>query len=74
MNLKEAKEKVQAKFLESVFKDGQNSTACSLAVAAFRYHHIIKNYPGATVKPVLRWYLGQLAREYIRKVYKEARM
>ena len=73
MNLKEAKADAQAKFLDSVFKDGQNSIACSLAVAAFRHHHILKNYPGATVKPVLRWYLGQLAREYIRKIYKESR-
>lgn len=73
MKLKEAKAIAQAKFLKSVLKDGQNSTACSLAVAAFRYYHILKNYPGASVKPVLRWYLGQLAREYIKKVYKEAR-
>ncbi|MGD2091523.1 MAG: hypothetical protein PVH61_35450 [Candidatus Aminicenantes bacterium] len=73
MNLKEAKADAKVKFLKSVFKGGQNSTACSLAVAALRYHHILKNYPKASVKPVLRWYLGQLAREYIRKVYKNAR-
>lgn len=73
MNLKEAKADAKVKSLKSILKDGQNSTVCSLAVAAFRYHHILKNYPEATVKPVLRWYLGQLARDYIRKVFKEAR-
>jgi hypothetical protein len=73
MKLKEAKADAQVKFLKSVVKGGQNSTACSLAVAAFRHHHVLKNYPGASVKPSLRWYLGQLAKEYIRKVYKEAR-
>jgi hypothetical protein len=73
MNLKETKADAQAKFLKSVLKDGYNSVACSLAVAAFRHHHILKNYPKSSVKPVMRWYLGQLAREYIRKVYKEAR-
>lgn len=73
MNLKEAKADAQVKFLKSVLKDGPNSVACSLAVAAFRHHHVLKNYPESSVKPVMRWYLGQLAREYIRKVYKEAR-
>lgn len=73
MNLKEAKADAQAKFLKSVLKGGPNSVACSLTVAAFRHHHIMKNYPESSVKPVMRWYLGQLAREYIRKVYKEAR-
>ncbi len=73
MKLKEAKANAQVKMLKSVLKGGQNSTTCSLAVAAFRYHHVLKNYPKASVKPVLRWYLGQLAREFIRKVYKEAR-
>lgn len=73
MNLKEAKADAQAKFLKSVLKDGPNSVACSLTVAAFRHHHVLKNYPKSSVKPVMRWYLGQLAKEYIRKVYKEAR-
>jgi hypothetical protein len=73
MNLKESKADAQAKFLKSVLKDGSNSVACSLAVAAFRHHHIKKNYPESSVKPVMRWYLGQLARDYIRKAYKEAR-
>jgi hypothetical protein len=74
MNLKEAKADAQAKFLKSVLKGGPDAMACSLAVAAFRHRHILKNYPEASVKPILRWYLGQLAREYIRKVYKEARL
>ncbi len=73
MDLKEAKADAQAKLLKSVLKGGPNSVACSLAVAAFRHHHIMKNYPESSVKPVMRWFLGQLAREYIRKVYKEAR-
>ncbi len=73
MDLKEAKADAQAKFLKSVLKGGTNSVACSLAVAAFRHHHIMKNYPESSVKPVMRWYMGQLAREYIRKIYREAR-
>ena len=74
MDLKEVKADAQAKFLESVLKGGPNSVACSLAVAALRHHHILKNYPESSVKPVVIWYLGQLAREYIRKVYKEAKL
>lgn len=74
MNLKGSKANAQVKFLKSVLKGGQNSTACSLAVACFRHHHILKINPKAPVKPVLRWYLGQLARDYIRKLYREAKL
>lgn len=69
MKLNEAKADEKVKMLKSALKGEEHSTICSLAVAAFRYHHIQKNYPEASVKPVLRWYFGQLAREYIRKIY-----
>jgi hypothetical protein len=73
MKLKEMEFEDQVDCLKSIIRPGKSSLAGSLVIAAFRHHHILKNYPEYSVKPVMRWFLGQIAKEYIRKVYKEAR-
>jgi len=44
-----------------------------LVVSAFKHHLISKEHPTAQLKPLLRWYNGQLAKEFIKKYYKEAK-
>ncbi len=72
MKLKEMEFEEQVDCLKSIIRPGTNSLAGSLVVAAFRHHHIAERFEDS-VKPLARWYLGQLAKSYIRKIYKEAR-
>jgi len=73
MNLKEMSFERQVSYLSSVMSSGKNTLLGYFALFAFRHHLACKNSPGFTRKPVLRWYLGQLAKEYISKYYKEAK-
>lgn len=72
MKLKEMELEEQVDCLKSIVRPGKNSLAGSLVIAAFKHHHIAERFEG-TVKPLTRWYLGQLARSYIRKIFKEAK-
>jgi len=73
MNLKEMSFERQVSYLRSVLSSGKNSLLGYFALFAFRHHLASRHSPGFTRKPVLRWYLGQLAKEYISKYYKEAK-
>ena len=57
----------QVKYLKSLLKARDNSITGHLAVSAFKHHLISKEHPSAQLKPLLRWYLGQLAEEFIKK-------
>ena len=72
MNLKEMSSEKQIGYLRSLLGSEKNSLLSYLALFAFRHHAATKHSKSFTQKPVLRWYLGQLAKEYIRKYFKEA--
>ena len=73
MNLNELSFDRQKGYLRSLFGSGKNSTLGYFALFAFRHHLALKHAPKFTQKPVLRWYLGQLAKEYIKKYFNEAK-
>lgn len=73
MNLKELDFEKQANYLKQLMKSKGSSLTGNLALSAFRQHLIEKNYPNNLFKPVLRWYLGQLAKMYIRRYFKEVK-
>ena len=63
----------QVRYLRSLFRSEKNSFLSYLALFAFRHHVISKHSPAYSQRPVLRWYLGQLAKEYITKFYNEVK-
>jgi hypothetical protein len=63
----------QVEHLKSLLRSGKGTLTGHLAFFAFRHHLISKHSPGYSRPPVLRWYLGQLAKEYIRRYYAEAK-
>lgn len=73
MNLKEMTLKKQVSYLKSLLKSEESTIKGYLAVSAFKHHLISKEHPSAQLKPFLRWYLGQLAKEFIKKYFKEAK-
>ncbi|MFH1934312.1 MAG: hypothetical protein ABIN18_22410 [Pseudomonadota bacterium] len=73
MNLIELSFEKQVNYLRSLMSAGKNSFLSYFALFAFRHHLAMKNSPNFSQKPVLRWYLGQLAKEYISKYFKEAK-
>jgi len=73
MNLNELIFDKQVGYLRSLMGSGKNSLTGYMALFAFRHHLALKHSPRFSQKPLLRWYLGQLAKEYISKYYKEAR-
>jgi hypothetical protein len=73
MNLKEMDKKKQVKYLKSLLKSEESTVTGCLAISAFKHHLISKEHPAAQLKPLLRWYNGQLAKDFIRKYYKEAK-
>lgn len=73
MNLKELSFEKQVSSLRSLMSGGENSFLSHFALFAFRHHLATKHSPDFSQKPVLRWYLGQLAKEYISKYVKEAK-
>jgi hypothetical protein len=72
MGLKEMRFDQQVEALKTALRSGRNSFASYLALFALRHHLATKHAPDYSVRPVLRWYLGQLAKEYIGKYYNEA--
>lgn len=73
MNLNEMGFDEQVRYLRSLLNSGKNSLLGYLALFAFRHHLASRHSPGYTTKPVLRWYLGQLAKEYIKKYFNQAK-
>ncbi|MEE9389753.1 MAG: hypothetical protein V3U91_00770 [Candidatus Aminicenantaceae bacterium] len=73
MNLKEMDFEKQVRYLRSLLSSGKNSLLGYFALFAFRHHLALKHSPNFSRKPVLRWYLGQLAKEYINKYFNEAK-
>jgi len=63
----------QVSRLRSILSSGKNSLTGFLALFAFRHHLALKHSESFDAKPVLRWYLGQLAKDYISKYYKQAK-
>jgi hypothetical protein len=73
MNLKEMSLKKQVHYLKSLLKSEESTITGYLAVSAFKHHLISIEHPTAQLKPLLRWYNGQLAKAFIKKYYKEAK-
>jgi len=73
MNLKEMDFEKQVSYLRSLLSSGKNSLLSYFALFAFRHHLATKHSPNFSQKPVLRWYLGQLAKEYIKKYFNDAK-
>lgn len=73
MNLKEMSFDRQVECLKSLMRSGENTLPGHFALFAFRHHLASRHSPAYTVKPVSRWYLGQLAKMYIQKYFKEAK-
>jgi hypothetical protein len=63
----------QVAHLKSLLRSGKGTLTGHMAFFAFRHHLISKHSPGYSRPPVIRWYLGQLAKEYIRRYYAEAK-
>jgi len=73
MNLKEMGFEEQVRYLRSLLGTGKNSLLGYFALFAFRHHLASKHSPRFSQKPVIRWYLGQLAKEYIKNYFNEAK-
>ena len=73
MNLKEMGFEEQVRYLRSLLGTGKNSLLGYFALFAFRHHLALKHSPRFSQKPVIRWYLGQLAKEYIKNYFNEAK-
>jgi len=61
------------RYLRSLLSSGKNSLLGYFALFAFRHHLATKHSANFSRKPVLRWYLGQLAKEYISKYFNDAK-
>jgi len=72
MNLKEMDFERQVNYLRSVLSSGKNNLVGYFALFAMRHHLALKHSPSFDRKPVIRWYLGQLAKEYISRYFRKA--
>jgi hypothetical protein len=73
MDLKKMSADKQVKSLKSLLRSGEKTATSHIAVSAFKHSLIKKEHGDTALKPVLRWYLGQLAKEFIKKHFKEAK-
>jgi len=73
MNLKEMDFERQVKYLRSLLSSGKSNLVGYFALFAMRHHLAIKHSPSFNRKPVIRWYLGQLAKEYISRYFNQAK-
>jgi len=72
MKIEEMSFEKQVQYLRSLLS-GKNSLLGYFALFALRHHLASKHAPAFTQKPVIRWYLGQLAKEYIAKYFNDAK-
>ena len=73
MNLNELSHDRQVSYLRSVLSSGKSSILSYFALFALRHYLASRHSPNFSQKPVLRWYLGQLAKEYIKRYVSEAK-
>ena len=73
MNLNELSHDRQVSYLRSVLASGKSSILSYFALFALRHHLASRHSPNFSQKPVLRWYLGQLEKEYIKRYVSEAK-
>jgi len=73
MNLKEMSFEKQVGYLRSLLRSGKGTLTGYMALFAFRHHLASKHSPDFSLSPVLRWYLGQIAKEYIKGYYGQAK-
>ena len=73
MNLEEMSHERQVGYLRSVLRSKKSTLTGFMALFALRHHAITKHNLEIELRPCLRWYLGQLAKEYIRRYYREAK-
>ena len=71
MNLKKLSHDKQVSYLRSLLGSRKNAITGYFAMFAFRHHLASKHSSNFTTKPVLRWYLGQLAKTFISKYFNE---
>jgi len=73
MKLNEMSFEKQVGYLRSLLSSGKGTLTGYMALFAFRHHLATKHSPEFSQSPVVRWYLGQLAKEYIKGYFNEAR-
>lgn len=73
MNLNGMSFEKQVGYLRSLLRSGKGTLTGYMALFAFRHHLASKHSPDFSQKPVMRWYLGQLAKEYIKTYFNEAK-
>lgn len=73
MNLREMDPERRVAYLRSLLRSGKNSLTAYVALFALRHFLALKHSQKFSQKPVPRWYLGQLAKEYIAGIAKEVR-
>lgn len=73
MNLNEISFEKQVGYLRSLLRSGKGTLTGFMALFAFRHHLASEHSPNFSQSPVLRWYLGQLAKEYIKGYYNQAK-
>lgn len=71
MNIKELSFERQVKYLTDFFKTEDSFLKAYMALFAFRHNLISRHNQEYSMKPVLRWYLGQLAKVYIKNKFKK---
>lgn len=69
MKLNEMSFDKQVKYLKAFLKSEEPFLKAYLALFAFRHNLISKHSQRYSLKPVVRWYLGQLAKAYITRYY-----
>lgn len=73
MKLSEMRFEKQVAYLRSLLAGGNNSMLTWLALYLLRYFMAVKHSKGFSKKPVLRWYLGQMAKEYVKRCRSEVK-
>lgn len=73
MKLCDMKFEKQVAYLRSLLSGGNNSMLTWLALFSLRYFMAVKHSKGFLKKPVLRWYLGQMAKEYVKRCRSEVK-
>jgi hypothetical protein len=73
MKLDEMSFEKQVEYLRSLLRSGKGTLTGYMALFALRHHLASKHSPDFSQTPVVRWYLGQLAKEYIKGYYNVAK-
>ena len=71
MNVKELSFERQVKYLADFLKSEDSFLRAYMALFSFRHNLISRHNRDYSMKPVLRWYLGQLAKVYIKNQFRK---